>query len=432
MNTASSELQKNKQSADNARHAIAITVLAQFFSKLGDTFANAKTVLPWVLQAVGAPSFLVPLLVPIRESGSLIPQVFFSRMVDIQSLKKRVWSVASMLQGLCIILMGVTVFFLQGHTAGYAIVALLVVFSLCRCFASISAKLVLAKSVPTEKRGSTTGLSASAAGAIAMLLGVAMSMGWLSTLSRQADLSILGICLLVAGGCWLVAAGIFSMISEARDNTLNERANRQSLWSYFRPLFKDAVFVRYLVARILFLTTAMSAPYYVLLSGSLGTGSFRTLGLFVLAGGLAGLLSGSLWGRFADTSSKRVWITAATGASLSGLIVSVFFTSDFSFVSQTWFVPLFYFLLEICHQGVRVGRKTFVVNAASAHSRAAFVTASNSIIGAMLLIVGGTAAYFQHVPPHLMIASFSGFCLLGCLVAAGLPEVEKPDTDDTR
>ena len=41
---------------------------------IGDQIVSAKTVLPWFLGLVAAPAWVLPLLVPIRESGSMLPQ----------------------------------------------------------------------------------------------------------------------------------------------------------------------------------------------------------------------------------------------------------------------------------------------------------------------------------------------------------------------
>ncbi|MCB1570526.1 MAG: hypothetical protein KDI72_05685, partial [Xanthomonadales bacterium] len=48
-------------------------VVAQALSKTGDVLADPKVVLPWLLGAVGAPAFLLGLLVPLRESLALLP-----------------------------------------------------------------------------------------------------------------------------------------------------------------------------------------------------------------------------------------------------------------------------------------------------------------------------------------------------------------------
>ena len=56
-------------------------ILANTLSKLGDELANPKTVLAWVMSFVGAPLYLVGLLVPIRESGSMLPQLLIAAAV---------------------------------------------------------------------------------------------------------------------------------------------------------------------------------------------------------------------------------------------------------------------------------------------------------------------------------------------------------------
>ena len=47
-------------------------------NKLADLLISAKTTLTAILVSVGAPIWMVGWLVPIRESGALLPQVFIS------------------------------------------------------------------------------------------------------------------------------------------------------------------------------------------------------------------------------------------------------------------------------------------------------------------------------------------------------------------
>ena len=52
-----------------------LQVITQFFTKLGDSIANPKTILAWLLAALSAPGIFTAFLVPVRESGSLLPQL---------------------------------------------------------------------------------------------------------------------------------------------------------------------------------------------------------------------------------------------------------------------------------------------------------------------------------------------------------------------
>jgi len=49
------------------------TLASLVMTRLGDLLASPKIVLAWLLGAVGAPAAMVAWLVPVRESGSLIP-----------------------------------------------------------------------------------------------------------------------------------------------------------------------------------------------------------------------------------------------------------------------------------------------------------------------------------------------------------------------
>ena len=65
-------------------HVAALTA-----SKLADGLINPKLVLSWLLTALGAPAAMVGALVPVREAGALLPQVFLARWV--QGLRQRRW-----------------------------------------------------------------------------------------------------------------------------------------------------------------------------------------------------------------------------------------------------------------------------------------------------------------------------------------------------
>ena len=108
-------------------------VLAQAFGKTGDALAESKVVLPWLLGAVGAPVFLVGLLVPIRESLALMPQLLVGGIIRRFPVRKGFWVASSLVEALCVMLMGlVAAAGLRGAVAGWTIVGLLAIFSVAR------------------------------------------------------------------------------------------------------------------------------------------------------------------------------------------------------------------------------------------------------------------------------------------------------------
>ena len=96
-----------------------LILIGNFLTKLGDAVSNAKTVLPWIMAAVGAPVALIAFLVPLRESGSLMPQLFIAGYVRRLELRKWVWAWGSVVQALCIGGIGMTAATMQGAAAGW-------------------------------------------------------------------------------------------------------------------------------------------------------------------------------------------------------------------------------------------------------------------------------------------------------------------------
>jgi hypothetical protein len=72
-------------------------------TQLGDALASAKTVLAWVMAAVGAPTAMVAMLVPIRESGSMLPQLLIGSWVRRRPLRKPLWLLGSTLQAVAVL-----------------------------------------------------------------------------------------------------------------------------------------------------------------------------------------------------------------------------------------------------------------------------------------------------------------------------------------
>jgi hypothetical protein len=90
-----------------------------------------------------------------------------------------------------------------------------------------------------------------------------------------------------------------------------------------------------------------------------------------------------------------------------------------------WIYPLAYFILGIAHSGVRLGRKTYVVDMAGGNKRTDYVAVSNTVIGLILLLTGfiGALASVISVAGVVLVLSLLG--LLGALLGRSLPEVQQ-------
>ena len=396
-----------------------LQVVTQFFTKLGDAIANPKTILAWMLSALGAPAVFTAFLVPVRESGSLIPQLVIASYVRRQPIRKWTFVIGCVLQALAVFGMAAVAVTQTGTAAGFGLLGALVLFSLSRGLCSVASKDVLGKTVPKTRRGRVSGWSEFLAGLVTIGVGVLL----LLDLREPGDMATYLVLLAIAGGLWLVASASYAFIrefpgaTEGGGNAITEGINR------LRLLRDDQPFRNFVITRSLLLCSALSAPFFIMLAHERTEGALLVLGLFVIADGLASLVSAPFWGRFADASSRRVMVWAGTGAGMTGIaLVSIVHVLPTLAASQ-WLYPLFFFMLAIAHAGVRLGRKTYVVDLAGGNKRTDYVAVSNTVIGVALLLAGMIGALTTVLPVSAVILILAGMGLAGALLSAHLPEV---------
>ncbi|MGR8946740.1 MAG: MFS transporter [Gammaproteobacteria bacterium] len=395
-----------------------LLLVSYFMTKLGDAIANPKTVLAWIIVSVHAPVWMIGLLVPIRESGSLIPQLVIANFIRRQPIRKWVWVAGSLIQAAAIAAIGGVAFFLEGAQAGYAIIIALTVFSLARGLCSIAAKDVLGKTIPKGQRGQLNGWSASAAGFITIGLGFTLLVAGPAGNSEL----IYGFGLIAAAALWVIAAAFYSRITEFAGETSGGRNGLVEAFSRLSILIEDKPFRLFVLTRSLLLCSALIAPFLIALSQQhLGIEN-RLLGMFIIASGFASLISAPVWGRFTDRSSRTVMtaasaLTACIGFAVVG--ISVLYPTA---LGSVWFLPGIYCLLMVAHAGVRVGRKTYIVDLGSGNQRTDYVAVSNSVIGVVLLAMGLLSALASLVSIVTVVAVLSAMGAIGAVLASRLPE----------
>lgn len=401
--------------ASSVRRNFIVYAGSHGLTKLGDALMNPKTTLSWLGASLGAPTFLVAMLVPVRESGSLLLQVLVAEWVERRPRRKWAWVAGSLMQAACVAGMALVAFLLEGLAAGVALLVLVGLFALARSVCSLASNDVLGRALPGRLRGRAGGWASSAAGGAT--LAVAGLGLWLG---GDEDRRAIAWLLLAAAAAWLVAAASFAAIVEPADGS---RARGTSL-GRLALLREDPRLRRFILTRSLLLCSALSAPYYVLLAQQHLDGAGQGWLAFVLLSGLAGLLGGPLWGRMADRSSRSVLGWSAAIASLLGLLVFCLETWQPSALDAYWVMPAAYLVLSLAHEGVRIGRKTWIVNIAEGAQRRDYVAVSNSAMGLILLIVGAAAAALAD---WSLTAALLGLTLLGAagtLMTRRLPEAE--------
>lgn len=397
-----------------------LLIFSSVFTKLGDTLSNPKTVLTWLMSYVSAPVYLISLIVPIRESGSMVPQVFLSKYVKKQPVRKWIWVFGSFLQFLAIASIGFIALNFEGTTAGWLIIIAVVIFSLSRSICSLSSKDVTGKTIPKTRRGKLKGYTVSVSGVLVLAAGLFI----LYQSKSEQTITFYSYLIFFASAMWLIAAVIYSRIKEFPEDTDASDNDDTSFITKLKLLKKDAHFRDFVIARSLLLCSALTAPYYILLAQKYIGKEVYLLGLFIIAKGIASIVSSPTWGKLADKSSKNVMAIAVLIA--SGLGITLFFIITYldTVRSLVWLYPVAFFILGIAHGGVRLGRKTYIVDMAKGNQRTDYVSVSNTVIGIILLFTGGLSALVSLISIEGVVLILSLFGILGAYKSYKLPDVE--------
>jgi hypothetical protein len=393
-------------------------VLSLLLTKAGDRVIDPKTVLTWLLSGLGAPATVIGLLVPVRESGSMLPQAALVPAVRRVRRRSRIWVAGAVGQLVAILTMTLAAATLSGTAAGVAVLAALALFAAARSLASIASKDVLGRTIPKGQRGRITGWSATGSGLVAITVGLAIrAMG-----SGDADVGRAGFVVLLLGAAvaWAVAAVVFAGIRDPEVEP-DLDADASTSLEALRLLRTDPPFRRFVIARTLLLVSALTPPYVVTIATSEGGLAFGALGPFVVASGFASLVGGRVWGGLADRSSRLVMV-AACGAAYTVVVAYLLLLRIDTLASSVWFHPAVYLVLAVIHTGARVGRKTYVVDLAEGDRRTSYVAVSNTAMGVLLLVVGAITAGLGAFGPEVALLALAAIGAGGVPTALSLPE----------
>jgi hypothetical protein len=403
----------------NVAHNGVRQVTAQALQNIGDQIVNAKTVLPWLLSAAATPGWILALLVPIRESGSMLPQAALSPWVQQRKKRKWVWVAGASGQAVSAAVMALAAATTTGTVMGVIILVALTAFSLSRSLTSLTGNDVLGRTVPRGQRGQINGATTLLAGIVAVTIGLAVRLLG----GDRVGIGVLAALLLGAACMWALAAFVFSTIREPVPEAATETTSEDNGWAArsWVLLRDDRPFRRFVLVRTLLLVSALSPPFVVALAAGLG-GGLSGLGPFIIAQGLAGLIGGRFFGRLAERSSRNLLLIGAI-ASSSVILLFLALLQMQALRDSSLLYSGTYFLIALTHLGVRVARKTYIVDMGVGNQRTEYVAVANTALGVLLLVTGAISSALATLGNEAALLFLAGLGLLGVIIGRGLDEV---------
>ncbi|NOY13348.1 MAG: MFS transporter [Deltaproteobacteria bacterium] len=388
-------------------------------SKLAEQVAGPNLILPWLFQLLGTPVWMFGFLMPIKQSFSLLPQMLVAGQIRRLPLRKWVWVGAGLTQALCLLLMIPAALWLSPVAAGGSLLGLLTIFSIASGTASVAFQDVLGKTIEKGHRGKLLARRALVGGLLTALAGLLLN----RFRDAQAELTPVLLLLLTAALLWGLAALFFALIREmpgAVQGGRNALAEARAGLNFYRhsPGFRS-----FLVVRGLLLSVELATPFFVLHAGQVLQLKIQDIGALVIAIGISHILSSPFWGRMADRTSKQVMILSAQIGALAAFLAVLLNLLPVHSLQYAGYLLVFV-LIGLAEAGVRLGRKTYLVDATPQDDRATYTAFSNSVIGVVAVLSGlaGLVAQWLGVTAVLLLIGL--LMSAGALLCRQMPEAE--------
>lgn len=367
-------------------------------SKVSDILLSAKTTLPTLITAIGAPTWMVQLLVPIRESGALLPQMLFAYLLRRYARRDIPWFLGMLIQFVATILMLSFGLFasasVSGIVAGYGILLALALMSFARALCSLTTKDIQGKHIEKGQRGRLLGSASTVSSVLSIVVAVLALIG-----SKHMGTEKLLVVALVALTTQVISMWLMRPLKTQVDT--ERRAVKKGL--YF-----DAALIKFVIVRALLAHTALLAPLFVL---SYQGDTLDILAYLIIAQSCASFISSYAWGSLSDISAlycMRGGALVVMVATICLLIMNMFYPH---LSQQAWGIIGLFFILGIGHQGVRTGRKIYGVDIAVEQHRTEFIATSNTLVGIAIMLFGavyaGVTAYSSELSVLIMFAALS-------------------------
>jgi len=405
------------RAASSETRNAAIHAATLSLTKIADGIVQPKLVLAWLLSAMGAPGAAIGALVPIREAGSMLPQIAMSRWVERSRLRKRFWGLGSLAQGFGALVIAASVLLVDPAIGWIGVLAGLALLSVARAACSVSQKDALARTIEKGRRGRITGLGATLGAAGALLFAAALATGLIPTTT-----GVLGLMVALAGGAWILAALVFQTLDEPPARDGNDGGGLVRILSSLR---QDPQLARLVVVRGLLMAIAL-APPFLLIGLGMGNhdGGLATLGPMMLGSGAATISSAYVWGWLSDRSSRK---TLMLGGAAGGAVLAVAGWLTLTGGAGTLLSALVIYALQTAYEGVRSGRKLHLTDMATDDVRARYTAVSNTAVGVLLLAGGLFGVLSDLAGPAATLFTLAAMCALGVMAAGGLKEVQGDD-----
>lgn len=407
-----------EEACTNVPKNFSLNIANGTLTKLAEKIISPNLTLAWIMDFFGASSAMIGALVPVKDAGSLLPQLAVSGKIRSFAIRKYFWAVSALVQAFAWLAAAGHIFFGNENSLPIVLLILLAVFSFASGVASVAYKDVIGKTIPKNTRGQMLSYRSTFGGILSLVAGVVL----VFFIQQEADKYIYGFMFLFAAALWFVASALFFMINEEKGATEGGRNPLQEVKAGINLIKDEKNFRIFLFTRALLMAVPLLQPFYVLVAKDIEDTNWSLLGYLIIVNGLANVISSPFWGKIADQSATRLMRISSFIAIGGGVFALLFYLASDWNLGFFAFLPVF-FINGIAYSGARLSRKTYLVDYAPNDNRATYVSVANTFIGLFTIMAAGFGVIAQLFGLPAQIIFFMSLLVLAIVLSFRLKKV---------
>ena len=357
-----------------------------------EALMSIDTVLTWFVQQLGGSNFLIGLVGPMRDAGWFLPQLFISQRSQRQPLQGPLYRRAAAVRVVAWFTWTAATFLLAANYSALLLVFFIAygVNSLASGFAGLPFMDIVAKTIPTDRRGSFFGGRLFLGGILGLVASVIVALA-LSAQNPQPFPINVGLLFALSWVAAVVGLTLFALIKEPPGHVNDDGATFTAHMQRAARLPRQNQNLRYLlIARVVILMSYVAAPFYSIYSINVLGAPVSIIGVYMGARTIVALLINPVWSRLSDRRGNKLVMQLATAVGVIMLTWIVFLPVAArslhvpASVMAYAVVPVFA-LMGVYETGVGIGAVNLTLEVAPPHDRAIYIGLTNTILGVAYL-----------------------------------------------
>ena len=372
--TVSDVAKTNAPAAPHLGRNFGLGVLNGSLYTLAETLTDPTLVLTWFLSRLSASNVLIGLVLPLRDVGWFLPQLFIAHSLARLPKKMPAYSSAALVRALAWMMMALVV--LTQREPSILIAAFFIPYivnSFAGGWAGLPFMDIVAKTIPAERRGSYFGARLFVGGALGIAASLVVRYALSEKLGRTFPANV-GQLVAIAAFFAVVALLSFTFVVEPPGEVIESASLSAHLGRAVKLPQRDNNFRLFLITRVSLMLAQMATPFFaVYASRELGAGP-DMVGVYLAASTTASLLSNLVWSRISDWRGNRAVIRSAAGLGLAmALLAWLSAPIDRAFALTSvapWLFALVFAMVGAFQSGTSVGGMSLLLDLAPPGDRA--------------------------------------------------------------